>query len=194
MTRRLVDASNVIGSKPDGWWRDREGATRRLLDALREAGEEAVVVLDAAPEEWAGREGSVEVVIAPRRGRDAADDEIVRLVAADDDPASISVVTSDSGLAARVRALGASVEAWDEDGRPLVEETVRALLASPTTSKEELKLAFASLTIGSGAAAAVLTRGERAPGAPRLVGGLSRAATEHHVLCHGDRSEGASAA
>ncbi len=110
MTRRLVDASNVIGSKPDGWWRDREGATRRLLDALRESGEEAVVVLDAGPEEWAGRDGPLEVVIAPRRGRDAADDEIVRLVAADDDPASISVVTSDAGLAARVRALGASVE------------------------------------------------------------------------------------
>ena len=36
MTRWLVDACNVIGSQPDGWWRDREGATQRLLDALRE--------------------------------------------------------------------------------------------------------------------------------------------------------------
>ena len=30
----LVDASNVIGSRPDGWWRDREGAARRLIAEL----------------------------------------------------------------------------------------------------------------------------------------------------------------
>jgi predicted RNA-binding protein with PIN domain len=112
MTRWLVDASNVIGSKPDGWWRDREGATQRLLDALRAfAGEEddVVVVLDAGPPEWAGRDGPLEVAIAPRRGRDAADDEIARLLDADEDPASIRVVTSDAALAERARARGAEV-------------------------------------------------------------------------------------
>jgi predicted RNA-binding protein with PIN domain len=112
MTRWLVDASNVIGSKPDGWWRDREGATKRLLDALRAfAGNEddVVVVLDAGPAEWAGRDGPLEVAIAPRRGRDAADDEIARLLDADDDPASIRVVTSDATLADRARARGAEV-------------------------------------------------------------------------------------
>ena len=112
MTRWLVDASNVIGSRPDGWWRDREGAALRLLEALREfAGEDddVVVVLDAGPAAWAGREGSVEVAIAPRRGRNAADDEIARRLAADDDPASIRVVTSDGELAARARVQGASV-------------------------------------------------------------------------------------
>ena len=112
MTRWLVDASNVIGSRPDGWWRDREGAALRLLEALREfAGEDddVVVVLDAGPAAWAGREGSVEVAIAPRRGRNAADDEIARRLAADDDPASILVVTSDGELAARARVQGASV-------------------------------------------------------------------------------------
>jgi predicted RNA-binding protein with PIN domain len=112
MTRWLVDASNVVGSRPDGWWRDRRGATARLLDALREfAGDEddVVVVLDAGPAEWAGREGPLEVVIAPRRGRDAADDEIARLLDADDDPGSIRVVTSDSALAARARERGAEV-------------------------------------------------------------------------------------
>ena len=90
MTRWMVDASNVIGSRPDGWWRDREGAARRLIDALREfAGEDddVVVVLDAGPASWAGRDGFVEVAIAPRRGRNAADDEIARRLAADDDPA-----------------------------------------------------------------------------------------------------------
>jgi predicted RNA-binding protein with PIN domain len=112
MTRWLVDASNVIGSRPDGWWRDREGAAERLLDALREfaAGEdEVVVVLDAGPAEWAGRSGAFEVAIAPRRGRDAADDEIARRLDADADPASVRVVTSDSALADRVRARGAEV-------------------------------------------------------------------------------------
>jgi predicted RNA-binding protein with PIN domain len=113
MTRWLVDASNVIGSRPDGWWRDRDGAAARLLEALREFArgeEEVVVVLDAGPAEWAGRSGSFEVAIAPRRGRDAADDEIARRVAEDPDPGSLRVVTSDAALAARVRAAGASVD------------------------------------------------------------------------------------
>ena len=90
LMRWLVDASNVIGSKPDGWWRDRDGAARRLIDALRrfaeEEGEDVTVVLDAGPPEWAGREGPLEVAIAPRRGRDAADDEIARLLDADPGP------------------------------------------------------------------------------------------------------------
>jgi predicted RNA-binding protein with PIN domain len=111
--RWLVDASNVIGSKPDGWWRDREGAARRLIDALRrfaeEEGEDVAVVLDAGPREWAGRDELLEVAIAPRRGRDAADDEIARRLEADPDPASIRVVTSDAELAARARARGAEV-------------------------------------------------------------------------------------
>lgn len=111
--RWMVDASNVIGAKPDGWWRDRDGATRRLLDDLRafaDGGEEVTVVLDAGPPELAGREGSFEVAIAPRRGRDAADDEIVRRVAADPDPGSLRVVTSDAALAGRARERGAQVE------------------------------------------------------------------------------------
>jgi predicted RNA-binding protein with PIN domain len=102
----MVDASNVIGSRPDGWWRDREGATRRLIEQLRDFGEDVVVVLDAGPAELAGREGSLVGAIAPRRGRDAADDEIVRRLAGDPD---VCVVTSDRALAARARALGAEV-------------------------------------------------------------------------------------
>ena len=113
MTRWMVDASNVIGSKPDGWWRDRDGATRRLLDDLRafaDGGEDVTVVLDRGRPEWAGREGTLEVAIAPRRGRDAADDEIVRRVAADANPGSLRVVTSDAALAGRAREHGAEVE------------------------------------------------------------------------------------
>jgi hypothetical protein len=113
VTRWVLDASNVIGSKPDGWWRDRDGATRRLLDDLQafaDGGEDVTVVLDHGRPEWAGREGTLEVAIAPRRGRDAADDEIVRRVAADPDPGSLCVVTSDAALAGRAREHGAAVE------------------------------------------------------------------------------------
>jgi predicted RNA-binding protein with PIN domain len=113
LTRWLIDAMNVIGARPDGWWRDRDAAARRLLDQLRafaEAGEQVTVVLDAGPPELAGREGTLEVVIAPRRGRDAADEEIARRLAADADPGSVRVVTSDAALAARARELGATVE------------------------------------------------------------------------------------
>jgi uncharacterized protein YaiI (UPF0178 family) len=104
--RWVVDAMNVIGSRPDGWWRDRDAAVRRLVSALTELEEDVTVVLDAGRGEPAGR---VEVVVARRRGRDAADDEIVRLVEADADPGSLRVVTSDAALAARVRELGAEV-------------------------------------------------------------------------------------
>jgi hypothetical protein len=113
MARWMIDASNVIGARPDGWWRDREGAARRLLGELRrfaEGGETVTVVLDAGPPEWAGRDGRLEVAIAPRPGRDAADDEIARLLDADPDPGSIRVVTSDAALAARARERGAEVE------------------------------------------------------------------------------------
>ena len=57
MTRWMIDASNVMGSRPDGWWRDRDGATRRLLDELREfadGGQEVTVVLDHGRPEWQG--------------------------------------------------------------------------------------------------------------------------------------------
>ena len=77
----FIDLSNVMGSVPDGWWRDREGAARRLIDDIRAWAEDDVtVVLDAGPDDLLGTDGGVTVVRAPRRGRDAADDEIVRLV------------------------------------------------------------------------------------------------------------------
>ena len=102
----FVDAMNVIGSRPDGWWRDREGAIRRLIDEVREwADDDVTVVLDHGPQDLIGTVGHVTVVKAARKGRDAADDEIVRLVGTGD-----TVVTSDATLADRVRARGASVE------------------------------------------------------------------------------------
>ncbi len=105
--RWIVDASNVIGSRPDGWWRDRAGATRRLIAALEAFGEPVTVVLDAPVEL---DDPGVEVVVARRRGRNAADDEIVRRVRADAHPRAIRVVTSDHMLENLVRGLGATVE------------------------------------------------------------------------------------
>ena len=106
----VIDASNVIGSRPDDWWRDRAGATRRLVERLDrfagERGEPVVVVLDAGPPPPAEH---AEVVVATRRGRNAADDEIVSLLE-DRGTEGVRVVTSDAELSRRVRALGADVE------------------------------------------------------------------------------------
>ena len=72
-----------------------------------------------------------------------------------------------------------------EDARPLLETTLAALLEDPALGKAELKSAFASLTIGSGAAAAVLCHRSLSEGGARLLGGSAHSATEHHELCHG---------
>ncbi|MEA2168935.1 MAG: hypothetical protein QOF76_2235 [Solirubrobacteraceae bacterium] len=82
---------NVIGTRPDGWWRDRTGAMRRLVAALAEIDAEVCVVFDGRPRDL-GDVGEVRVEWAP-----VADDLIAELA----DPAS-TVVTSDGPLAARV--------------------------------------------------------------------------------------------
>jgi 3-oxoacyl-[acyl-carrier-protein] synthase-3 len=73
-----------------------------------------------------------------------------------------------------------------EDARPLVERTLRALNEAPRPDREELKRAFASLTIGSGAAAVVLSRARAGDGRDRLLGAVVRSATRHNVLCRGE--------
>jgi predicted RNA-binding protein with PIN domain len=113
--RLVVDGMNVIGSRPDGWWRDRDGAVRRLHARLvaraSERSETITLVLDGRPlsELPEGTHDGIEVVYARRRGRDAADDRIVELVGAAPEPEDLTVVTSDRALADRVRALGADV-------------------------------------------------------------------------------------
>jgi predicted RNA-binding protein with PIN domain len=111
----LVDGMNVIGSRPDRWWNDRDGAVRRLIGELGRfaaaTGDEVTVVFDRRPPDVApGRHGGVEVAFASRRGRNAADHEIVDLVAGHPEPGRYLVVTSDRRLVERVRELGAGVE------------------------------------------------------------------------------------
>jgi predicted RNA-binding protein with PIN domain len=109
----LVDGNNVIGSVPDGWWRDRPGAVRRLMDRLlhfvRATSEPLHVVFDVAqPELPEGDHDGVVVHYATRRGRDAADDRILELLDAGFDT-PIEVVTSDRRLAEGCVARGATV-------------------------------------------------------------------------------------
>ncbi|WP_341715957.1 hypothetical protein QQG74_18170 [Micromonospora sp. FIMYZ51] len=110
----IVDAANVVGSRPDGWWRDRAGATARLRDTLAPLGGlgvppdlsppvEVVLVVEGAAREVPGVDG-VRVVAAAGSG----DDAVVDLVAGAGDRRRL-VVTADRALRDRVTALGAEV-------------------------------------------------------------------------------------
>jgi predicted RNA-binding protein with PIN domain len=113
--RWLIDGMNLIGSRPDRWWNDPDRAVRRLIGELDRfastTGDDVTVVFDRRPPEVVpGMHGAAEVAFASRRGRNAADDEIVRMVADDQAPDRFRVVTSDRQLVERVRHLGAGVE------------------------------------------------------------------------------------
>lgn len=108
----VVDGANVVGSAPDGWWRDRFGAAERLRDALVAVAEggladlpgpvEVVLVVEGAARGVTSIPG-VRVISASHSG----DDEIVALVwEAERD---CVVVTADRGLRERVTAVGAEV-------------------------------------------------------------------------------------
>ena len=115
MAAYVVDGMNVIGARPDGWWRDRVGATDRLLARLqalaRASDDRFTLVLDGRPRADLpeGTHGGVDVIYARRPGRNAGDDRLVELLAELTDPAAVTVVTSDRNLADRARAVGADV-------------------------------------------------------------------------------------
>ncbi|MEU3085145.1 NTP pyrophosphohydrolase [Streptomyces massasporeus] len=106
----VVDAANVVGSVPDGWWRDRRGAAQRLRDRLASEGVpgisgpvEIVLVVEGAARGVESVPG-VRVSSAPGSG----DDHIVEVVAsAGDRP--VLVITADRELRRRVAELGADV-------------------------------------------------------------------------------------
>jgi hypothetical protein len=110
----IVDAANVLGSKPDGWWRDRAGATARLRDGLVGLNNtglgdlpgpvEVVLVVEGRARDVPAVEG-VRVERAPGSG----DDTIVALAAAAGTGRRVIVVTADRELRDRVTALGAEV-------------------------------------------------------------------------------------
>jgi acyl-CoA:acyl-CoA alkyltransferase len=77
-----------------------------------------------------------------------------------------------------------------ENGRPLVERTLQHLVAAPL-DRNQIKPFFANLTIGSGAAAAILCHSSLAGERPhRLLGGTCLTATEYSELCQGDAAGG----
>lgn len=110
--RWIVDAMNVIGSRPDGWWKNRRGAIVRLIHQLERwtpTQDHPVTVVLERPMSPPIDSSVIEIAHAPRAAANSADNEIVRLVNADNEPRDLTVVTSDSALADRVRSAGASV-------------------------------------------------------------------------------------
>jgi hypothetical protein len=110
----VVDAANVVGSVPDGWWRDRAGAAIRLRDRLVHVTSDGladlpgpvdvVLVVEGKARDIPGTDG-VRVERAPASG----DDAIVAAVAAAVPERRVVVVTADRELRARVTELGAEV-------------------------------------------------------------------------------------
>ena len=113
----VIDAANVVGSRPDGWWRDRAGAAARLVDQLSAAlgadrlGGPVTIVLEGAARagaaEVAGQATGPAIIHAPRDG----DSAIVALVESllMDNAVEVVVVTADRGLRGLVTAAGAQV-------------------------------------------------------------------------------------
>ena len=81
--------------------------------------------------------------------------------------------------------IDAGIVVGTEDGRGLVEGTIDTLLANPDTSRQDVKLAFASLTIGSASAAITLVHSRLSRTKHRLLGGVCRSDTSAHTLCEG---------
>jgi predicted RNA-binding protein with PIN domain len=111
--RWFVDAMNVIGTRPDGWWRDRHGAMVRLVDQLERwvasSGEDVTVVFERRPSPPI-TSPTVEIAHAPKPGPNAADHEIVRLLRSAPEGERLRVVTSDRALADQARFAGATIE------------------------------------------------------------------------------------
>jgi hypothetical protein len=107
----LVDAANVIGSRPDGWWRDRPGAARAFVERVRWAvaagllAMPVVVVVEGLARQGApaGEEGGVTVLHAPASG-----DDLLLAVAADV-AGPVTLVTADRALGQRALGLGAEL-------------------------------------------------------------------------------------
>jgi hypothetical protein len=106
----LVDAANVVGSRPDGWWRDRPGAANRLVRQLRAAAAASrlpgpvIVVLEGAARRGVaeGVQDEVEVVYAGGEG----DDTIAAIAAAAGADEPVTLVSADRELRRRTQRDG----------------------------------------------------------------------------------------
>ncbi|WP_203781451.1 hypothetical protein [Paractinoplanes rishiriensis] len=111
----IVDGANVVGSVPDGWWRDRAGAAIRLRDRLATLLEpgisdisgpvEIALVVEGKAREIPQTTNGVRIERAPASG----DDKIADLVRAAAPTRRTVVITADRGLRTRVLALGGEV-------------------------------------------------------------------------------------
>ena len=107
----IIDAANVVGSRPTGWWRDRAKAARDLVERVSNATAASklplpvVVVLEGEARKGVeeGDSGGVAIVHAPGPG----DDTLVALAAAATQP--VVLVSADRALGERCRAVGADV-------------------------------------------------------------------------------------
>jgi hypothetical protein len=107
----LIDAANVVGSRPTGWWRDRAGAARQFVDRVRSATAASrlpgpvVIVLEGAAREGVeeGVVDGVEIIHAPGEG----DDTLARLAEAGAE--DVLLVSADRALGERVRRTGGDV-------------------------------------------------------------------------------------
>jgi predicted RNA-binding protein with PIN domain len=104
----VVDGANVVGSRPDGWWRDRAGAAARLHGRLAVADtsyDEIVLVLEGQAKGGVpkGKDAHLRTVHAARDGDSAIAEEARSLREQD---ADVVVVTADRGLQLRVEVLG----------------------------------------------------------------------------------------
>ena len=113
-SRGFVDGNNVMGSRPDGWWRDWAGAARRLVAeivplALSHGGAWTIVFDGHEPPAMPPSPECLTVVHTGHGRRDGADDRIVELVHERSDQAASLVYTSDAKLRTRVKALGTQV-------------------------------------------------------------------------------------
>jgi hypothetical protein len=107
----LIDAANVIGSRPTGWWRDRPGAARVFVEQVRAAvgsgrvTPPAVIVLEGKARAGVpvGNADGLSILHAGGSG----DDALVTAITNETDP--VTLVTADRELRRRAEALGATV-------------------------------------------------------------------------------------
>lgn len=107
----VIDAANVVGARPDGWWKDRAAAASRLHDQVRDADlpdDEIVLVLEGAAKQGvpAGRSPGLRVVHAPKDGDSTIVAEVKRAHARGH---RVRVVTADRALIANVSAFASDL-------------------------------------------------------------------------------------